>query len=139
MMITGSPGRRSLTLASSSMPEPPGMRMSLTSTCGSSPLVQRRQHVARVGEAAHREVCSRASAFSSTKRMDWSSSTIQMGFMRRGCARQRRFRLKAGDHDLEHRPARFAVAFDRALVLLHEGLRQREPEPEPPSRPDTSG
>jgi hypothetical protein len=36
MMMTGRPGRRALTLASRSMPLPPGMRMSLTSTCGSS-------------------------------------------------------------------------------------------------------
>ena len=34
MMMTGRPGRRACTFASRSMPEPPGMRMSLTSTCG---------------------------------------------------------------------------------------------------------
>ena len=40
------------------MPEPPGMRMSETSTCGCV-VVERRQHVARVGEAADREVLAR--------------------------------------------------------------------------------
>ncbi len=79
MMMTGRPGRRSLTLLSRSMPEPPGMRMSDTSTCGSSSLsaisTSRGLVKLRTGSS------SRASAFSSTNRMDWSSSTIQMGFM----------------------------------------------------------
>jgi hypothetical protein len=57
------------------------MRMSLTQHLRLV-VVQRGQHVAGVGEAAHRQLLARQ-AFSSTKRMDWSSSTIQMGFMRR--------------------------------------------------------
>ena len=80
MMMTGRPGRRSLTLASRSRPEPPGMRMSLTSTCGSS--VSSAVSTSRVVAKLRTGSCSRANAFSSTKRMDGSSSTIQMGFMR---------------------------------------------------------
>ena len=93
MMITGRPGRRALTLLSRSMPEPPGMRMSLTSTCGSSSSsaasTSRRWLKLRTAN------CSRASAFSSTKRMDWSSSTIQMGFMQAAARQQFEVGFKA--------------------------------------------
>ncbi len=82
MTITGRPGRRCLILASRSSPEPPGMRMSLTSTCGSS--LSSAASTSRALAKARTGNCSRASAFSSTKRIDWSSSTTQMGFMR-GC------------------------------------------------------
>src|SRR4051812_27508582 len=117
MMMTGRPGRRSFTLVSSSMPEPPGMRMSDTSTCGAS---SSRAASTSFGLVKLRTAkSSRASAFSSTKRMDWSSSTIQMGFIRY---------LRQRDHDPEDRLAGHAVAFDHALVLLHERLRQREPQ-----------
>ena len=83
MMITGSPGCLSRTFVSRSRPEPPGMRMSLTRICGPSSAVSpssawstsRALVKLRVGRS------SRRSAFSSTKRMDWSSSTIQIGFM----------------------------------------------------------
>ena len=84
MMITGSPGSRALTLLSSSMPDPPGIRMSLTSTCGSSS--SSAASMSRPFEKLRTANCSRVSAFSSTKRMDWSSSTIQMGFMRAGAS-----------------------------------------------------
>jgi hypothetical protein len=79
MMMTGSPGCRSLTLVSSSMPEPPGMRMSETSTCGASS--SSASSTSRVLVKLRTARSSRPSAFSSTKRMDWSSSTIQMGFI----------------------------------------------------------
>ena len=83
MMMTGRPGIRALTWESKSKPEPPGMRMSLTSTCGESSGVavssacstSRGWVKLRVGKS------SRIKAFSSTKRMDWSSSTIQIGFI----------------------------------------------------------
>ena len=83
MMMTGKPGKRSLMEVSKSRPEPPGMRMSLTKACGPSPSskpssafkTSRGLVKLRVGKP------SRNSAFSSTKRMDWSSSTIQIGFM----------------------------------------------------------
>ena len=79
--MTGRPGMRAFTLDKSSMPEPPGMRMSLTSTCGASPS-SRAASTSRPEEKLRTTSCSRASAFSSTKRMEWSSSTIQIGFMR---------------------------------------------------------
>ena len=83
MMMTGKPGMRCLMVANKSSPEPPGMRMSLTNTCGISPSptlskafsTSRGLVKLRVGKP------SRNSAFSSTKRMDWSSSTIQIGFI----------------------------------------------------------
>ncbi len=79
MMMTGSPGTRSRTVCSNSSPEPPGMRMSDTSTCGlswSSALAASRTF-AKLRVAKF----SRARAFSSTQRIDWSSSTIQIGFI----------------------------------------------------------
>lgn len=86
--MTGRPGMRAFTLDNSSMPEPPGMRMSLTSTWGSSS--SRAASTSRPEEKLRTLSCSRAKAFSSTNRMEWSSSTIQMGFMRsafRPCVR----------------------------------------------------
>ena len=68
MMITGRPGKRALTLASRSMPEPPGMRMSLTSTCGSSS--SSAASTSRGLEKLRVANCSRANARSSTKRID---------------------------------------------------------------------
>ena len=85
MMMTGKPGSFSLILPSRSRPEPPGMRMSLTSTCGSSSASAAR--TSRGLAKLRTGNCSRAKAFSSTKRMDWSSSTIQMGFIQ-GTLRQ---------------------------------------------------
>ena len=81
MMITGRPGRRCFTWPSRSSPLPPGMRMSLTSTCGVSASSSSAFSTSRglVNERVASD--SRDSAFSSTKRMDWSSSTIQMGFI----------------------------------------------------------
>ena len=68
MMMTGRSRCRALTRLSSSMPEPPGMRMSDTSTCGSS---------SSSAASASRELVklrtansSRVNAFSSTKRID---------------------------------------------------------------------
>ncbi len=84
MMMTGRPGCFSFTLASRSSPEPPGIRMSLTRICGPSSAASLSSASStslglmklRVGRF------SLSSAFSSTKRMDWSSSTIQIGFMK---------------------------------------------------------
>src|SRR5574343_1561750 len=131
MMMTGRPGMRCLTAASRSRPEPPGMRMSLTSTCGppwpssasSACSTSRGPVKLRVGRP------SRCKAFSSTKRMDWSSSAIQIGFIERlsVCS------AKSSDswqrnQDLEIRTTGLAVALDQAMVLLHKGLGQREPQ-----------
>src|SRR3954470_18092115 len=138
MMMTGSPGCFSLTFVSRSRPEPPGMRMSLTRICGpsssfaaSSAVITSRALVKlRVGRS------SRINAFSSTKRMDWSSSTIQIGFMCFLSLQCNVLVLGQGNQDLEIRPPRHAVALDQAVVLLHEGLCQREPQAGPafPSR-----
>src|SRR5574337_1579411 len=124
MMITGSPGRRCLTFASRSMPENPGMRMSLTSTCGASS--SSAASISRALAKLRTWSCSRASAFSSTKRIEWSSSTIQMGFMRQV---SRRAASGQWDQYPEIGSSRNAVEFDRAVMLLHEGQRQRQPEP----------
>ncbi len=85
--MTGRPGCRPRTFSSSCRPEPPGMRISLTRTCGpwwvgspaatsaSASSTSRACVKLRVGRF------SRASAFSRTKRIEGSSSTIQIGFM----------------------------------------------------------
>src|SRR4249919_2106113 len=132
MMMTGSSRCLALILLSKSMPEPPGMRMSETSTCGSSSSSAARTSRGLVKLRTTNS--SRVSAFSSTKRIDWSSSTIQMGFMRsdalRTSAREAVEEATSGEgnHDLEDRAAGFAFEFDSAMVLLNEGLRQCEPE-----------
>ena len=83
MMMTGKPGWRALTCSSKSRPEPPGMRISLTRICGpsSSLAVLSAANTSRGLEKLRVGRCSRSKAFSSTKRMDWSSSTIQIGFI----------------------------------------------------------
>ena len=79
MMMTGTSGCRSLIFCSSSSPDPPGMRMSLTTTCGvdapSAPSASCAE------ENILNAMSSRASAFSNTQRMERSSSMIQTGFM----------------------------------------------------------
>ena len=68
-------------------------------------------------------------SFSNTNRMDWSSSTIQIGFMRRRpVSLTCKLRSRQRDHDTKNRSAGFAVALDHALMLLHKGLRQRQAE-----------
>ncbi len=79
MMMTGRSRMRALILFSNSMPEPPGMRMSETSTCGCSSSSAASTSRAFVKQRTANS--SRVSAFSRTNRIDWSSSTIQMGFM----------------------------------------------------------
>ncbi len=79
MMITGSDGWRPLICCSRSRPEPPGMRMSLTTTCGGGP---DSAATASCAEANIRKAMfSRVRAFSNTQRMERSSSMIQTGFM----------------------------------------------------------
>ncbi|CFN80240.1 Uncharacterised protein [Bordetella pertussis] len=82
MTITGSPGLRSLIWRSSSSPSPPGMRMSDTSTDGTSAASACRTSAAR--EKLRVAMPARARAFSSTQRIAWSSSTIQTGFIKVG-------------------------------------------------------
>ena len=79
MMITGSAGNFSFIFCSSSSPEPPGMRMSLTTTCG---VEEPSASSASCAEAnALNAISSRASAFSNTQRIERSSSMIQTGFI----------------------------------------------------------
>jgi hypothetical protein len=79
MMITGVDGRRVRSCCMKSSPESPGMRMSLTTTCGASP-----GNASSASCAAPKVRCSmpsRASAFSNTQRIERSSSMIQTGFI----------------------------------------------------------
>src|SRR6516164_6966440 len=128
MMMTGSPGCRALILSSSSRPEPPGMRMSLTRTWGpcvsSSAAASRAASTSRVLVKLRVGRSSRRKAFSSTKRIDWSSSTIQIGFMHLLVASLLGQRYQY----LEIGPARDAVALDHAAMLLHKGLCERQSE-----------
>ena len=68
MMMTGSSLCLALILLSSSMPEPPGMRMSETSTCGSSS--SSAASTSREFVKLRTANSSRVNAFSSTNRMD---------------------------------------------------------------------
>src|SRR5471032_1356690 len=137
MIITGKPGKRDLTSCSKSSPESPGMRMSDTSTCGVST-----SSAAIASRALEKLLVTRfslASAFSSTQRIDSSSSTIQIGFMsyvypaiwivyQGSGTGPAGARLWQGQQDAEVRVSRPALAFDHAHVLLHEGLRQSQPQ-----------
>jgi hypothetical protein len=57
------------------------MRMSLTKICGTSSSLASAASTSRALEKLRVGSCSRNKAFSSTKRIDWSSSTIQIGFI----------------------------------------------------------
>src|SRR6056300_470988 len=128
MMMTGSCGACCLIWRSNSNPDWPGIRMSLTITAGCCAGGAARN--ASNACAAWVKLCvgndSRCNARSSTKRIDWSSSTIQMGRM--GC-----LRLSLGvvwakqwQDQLKYRAARHAVAGHHAVVLLYKALGQRE-------------
>ena len=78
MMMTGTSGKRCLTLVSSASPDSPGMRMSDTSTCGR--LCWSACSISSADAKVRNAMPSRASAFSSTQRIERSSSTIQTGF-----------------------------------------------------------
>ena len=122
MMITGMCGRRSCSLlAAGRCRLAPGMRMSDTSTCGASSSSARRHSAAEANARTSKP--SRASAFSSTQRIDWSSSTIQTAFMCSSSLQAKR------QQDAEVGASWLALAFDQAAVLLHEGLCQSQPEP----------
>ena len=71
---------------------------------------------------------SRNSAFSSTKRIEWSSSTTQMDFIRFLGAAFGLVTSGQRKRDSEVRQARLALAIDHALVLLGDRLRERESE-----------
>src|SRR5471032_1663487 len=108
------------------MPEPPGIRMSLTTTsgsdCASAAIVSGTPENDRYG------IPSRASAFSSTQRIERSSSTIHTAFMiqlsQSGGAIARRNGIQR-QQDGEPGTAGLAFAFDGAMVLGHKGLCDR--------------
>ena len=77
--MTGMSGCFSLTSVKKSKPEPPGMRMSLTITCGNS--FSNISNASAVEENVLNARSARAKAFSNTQRIDLSSSNIQIGFM----------------------------------------------------------
>ena len=79
MMITGVAGRRALSCCMSSSPDSPGMRMSLTTTCGAS--WARASSASCAAPKVRCAMPSRASAFSNTHRIERSSSMIQTGFI----------------------------------------------------------
>src|SRR5690349_2293796 len=115
------------------------MRMSETSTAGgSSPGLSSRGNSSVAEGKLWKGICSRASAFSSTQRMARSSSTIQTVFMvwpvnKLPTSMQRACHL--GYSALQRQPddergaPGAGLAFDRAVVLVDEVLRQREAEP----------
>ena len=78
MMMTGICGNCSFTLVSSARPDSPGIRMSDTSTCGS--LTASACSTSYAVENVRYGMPSRASAFSSTQRIERSSSTIHTDF-----------------------------------------------------------
>src|SRR5262245_40978184 len=131
MMITGSSGCFCFTLCNTSRPEVPGIRISDTSTCGVS--LSSAVSASCASPKVLNGMPSRVSAFSNTQRIERSSSITHTGFI--GSPVQISvFRLRLArerQHDPEHRPPRLAVALDRAVVVLHERLRQRESEPRP--------
>ena len=139
MMMTGKPGCFSFTLAKRSRPEPPGMRMSLTSTWGPSSSLATSSAAStsrglvklRVGKP------SLSSAFSRTKRMDWSSSTIQIGFMGfwspqvNGYGKGIRILKSVCPGTLSHSISPWCC-WTKVCASVN-------PRPEPPSRPETRG
>ena len=80
MMITGRAGKRCFSCCSSSSPDSPGMRISLTHD-----LWRRRVPAAESASWAEAKLLNsmpaRVSVFSNTQRMERSSSIIQIGFM----------------------------------------------------------
>ena len=79
MMMTGVSGSFCLMSCKKSKPDPLGMRMSLTMTCGCS--FARAAMASGTEEKVLNSSSVRASAFSNTQRIDLSSSIIQIGFM----------------------------------------------------------
>jgi hypothetical protein len=129
-------GNASLTSCSSSRPDSPGMRMSDTSTCGTWPRRVRQRLAGRAKLLAGNS--SRPSAFSSTQRMERSSSMIQTGFMVFFSHLVITVRCMTSTESLA--PAADARSgapgplahFDGAVMLLDETLGDGQPEPAAP-------
>src|SRR5664279_1709438 len=81
MMMTGTEGKRVFTSCSSSSPDWPGMRISDISTCGGSRPCSSCEMASLAEAKLLNGIPSRDRVFSSTQRMERSSSTIQTGFI----------------------------------------------------------
>src|SRR5689334_6312086 len=126
--MTGICGWCALISESRLRPEPPGIRMSLTTTSGSDC-----PSAATASGALENDrygIPSRAIAFSSTQRIERSSSTIHTAFMLdlsgvRAAARKTRVqRQQHGETGV----LGLAFAFDGAVMLGHECLGNRQSE-----------
>src|SRR3954468_12038339 len=95
------------------------MRMSDTSTCGAPPESASSASVACA--KVLKGMPSRVRAFSKTQRIERSSSMTQTGFMPGPASTQRQ-------SDPKTCPPRLALAFDYAVMVLYESLRQRQAE-----------
>jgi hypothetical protein len=127
------------------------MRMSLTRICGpsSSSRFPARQHFAGVGEAARRQVLAHQRLFEhEADGLVIVNDPDRLHVLSQGpfalstiCVMYQCSRHISGqrDEDLEIRPPRHAVALDQAMVLLHEGLRQRQPQAGTALPPETRG
>ena len=81
MMITGRVACSVFARCNSLSPDSPGMRISLTTTCGVS--VSRATSASCAEGKVLNAIFSRVSAFSKTQRIERSSSMIQTGFILR--------------------------------------------------------
>ena len=79
MMMTGRLGNFSFSFCSNSRPDPPGIRMSLTTTCGVD--ADNASSASCADPKTLKAMFSRVSAFSNTQRIERSSSMIQTGFI----------------------------------------------------------
>src|SRR6185437_8605585 len=137
MMMTGVDGSRAWSCFMNSRPEVPGMRMSLSTTCGvSSP---NRSSAWRAFSNVRCAMPSRASAFSNTQRIERSSSITQTGLVIANASRVRSLSPGRGlgrgsirgpfhhrQQDREPRAPWNALELDEAAVLAHEALRERQ-------------
>src|SRR5262245_16254433 len=121
MTITGSRGRLARISSSSSRPLRPGMRMSVTSTSGSS----RRSALSAASDSSNSVVAMPPclSARSSTQRIEASSSTTQtLSIVGELIVVKRQ-------QDREHRAPGSAFELDEPVVAPDQVLRHREAEP----------
>ena len=134
MMMTGRSGTRSLTCFSRSRPDCPGMRMSDTITLGGSPSASAAS-ASSADSKLRLGMSSRPSAFSSTQRMERSSSMIQTGlFMIRSCCP-----FVIGSRMVKQvRPGLDSTSMLPWCCWMKLCASVR-PRPLPPSRPETSG
>ena len=79
--MTGMCGKRALTLESSDKPDSPGIRISDTSTCGGCVVPSSAASTSAAAPKLLYGISSRVKAFSSTQRIERSSSTIHTAFM----------------------------------------------------------